>query len=410
MVVNLTCFLGLTPLYPQVARDLGLQADGLGVLIGVPVIVAGVLQLPTGVAVDALGSRIFMVCGLLLVSSSQVFRWMSVDPTYFAAGQVALGLSIPFFSSAAVTAVANAYVGAGRSEALGYVFSGANLGQISGFLLVGFLGQFIAWRSISLGLAVIPLMMLPLVFRMPEASRLQATASVGRRLLGAVVFLGRGRVAGLVAIQSLALGAGSAAAYLLPFALNSQAIGPGVIGLLLLPYLVGALLVAPAAGRIADRVGPGWPLLAGLLLGTAGAAMYAAIGTSYIGIAVCFLAIGAAIGVVMSLIPAEVVDLAERSGTTGPGAALGGLRLGYGIGPALAPPLVGAVFIRAGLYAAFVSVAVVFLAALLLCAFAVRRSRSDRPQPQSAERPVEADRLPRGAAPPVAAIDESSRQ
>jgi predicted MFS family arabinose efflux permease len=366
-IVNLTCFLGLTPLYPQVAQDLGLDAAGLGILIGMPVVVSAAFQLPTGVAVDALGARAFMLGGLLLVSASQLLRWLSTDVDVFAAGQVALGLSLPLFSSAALTAVANVYVGSRRGQALGFVFSAVNLGQITGYLLVGFLAQFMTWRSISLALASLPLFLIPMTIWMPDSVRLQTPRSRLQRVTDAIVFLSGGNVAGLALIQLLAIGSASAATYLLPFALHRKGVATGLIGLLLLPYLVGALVAAPLAGRIAARVGNLWPLSLGLVLGLGGAAGLAAFGAASLAVAPCFFVMGICSGIVMAVIPNEVVSIAERSGKTGLGSALGGLRLAYGIGPAIGPPLAGAVFINRSLEDAYLTIAVVLSVAFVLC-------------------------------------------
>jgi predicted MFS family arabinose efflux permease len=367
----LFCLVALTPLYPDVARDLGLSAEAFGILVGASTFVSAILQLPTGAAVDQVGSRLFMAVGLLLVSLSQVLRWMATDPMIFAASQVALGMSLPFFMSANLAAVANAYFGAGRAEAIGYVISGANFGQIAGLVMVGILGEFFAWRSISLGLAFVPLAMLPFVVKMPEAPRTTPAASLGRRLADALGFLVQARPASLAVVAALTLGAGAASSYLLPFVLRRQGIGSGLTGLLLLPFVIGALIGPPTVGRIADRLGAGLPLRMALMIGTISATAFAVIGPSPLAIAICFFAMGVSVGGVTSLVPSQIVDLADKRGTIGAGSALGGVRLAQHVGAALGPPLTGAIFIHVGVTFALLGVAGALLVGLLVSMAAI---------------------------------------
>src|SRR6202022_4191506 len=45
-MVNVFCMTSLTPLFPDVARDLGLGPDGLGLLMGISPLVSVLFQLP----------------------------------------------------------------------------------------------------------------------------------------------------------------------------------------------------------------------------------------------------------------------------------------------------------------------------------------------------------------------------
>ncbi len=72
--VTLACFLGLTPLYPEVGRDLKLSAEGLGAVMGWFLFVAAFLQVLIGVANDYVGARWLLLAGLLTMAASQLVR------------------------------------------------------------------------------------------------------------------------------------------------------------------------------------------------------------------------------------------------------------------------------------------------------------------------------------------------
>src|SRR5260221_12301209 len=74
--VNVFCIASLSPLYPDVARDLGMGADGLGLLMGISPLVSVLFQLPVGIAVDRFGARPAIALGLAFVTLAQLVRWL----------------------------------------------------------------------------------------------------------------------------------------------------------------------------------------------------------------------------------------------------------------------------------------------------------------------------------------------
>src|SRR5437588_62635 len=64
--LNFLAFSGLTPLFPEVARDLGLGVDTLGLYFAVSAAVSAVLQIPVGVVADRVGRRAVLPLFLLL--------------------------------------------------------------------------------------------------------------------------------------------------------------------------------------------------------------------------------------------------------------------------------------------------------------------------------------------------------
>ena len=43
---------GITPVHPDIARDLGFKADAFGAVLGIATVVAGTLQIPIGLLAD----------------------------------------------------------------------------------------------------------------------------------------------------------------------------------------------------------------------------------------------------------------------------------------------------------------------------------------------------------------------
>jgi len=168
LFANFVALLGLTPLYPVVARDLGLGPDGFGLYLAIPGALNVGLQIPIGVVADRVGRRPVMMIGLAFMLGGQVLRSQATNGVIFGLGQVLTGLCGPFIVAAAYAVVADAYRLHGRAQALGALQVAINLGQGVGFLLAGAFSPLIGWRGYSLAVATLPLLLLPLIARMPE--------------------------------------------------------------------------------------------------------------------------------------------------------------------------------------------------------------------------------------------------
>ncbi len=378
--LNFLAFSGLTPLFPEVARDLGLGVDSLGLYFSVSAGVAAVLQIPVGVLADRFGRRPVLAAGLLFMTAGQLLRWQASSPLIFGAGQFAIGACSPLIVAAGFAAVADAYARAGRAEAMGIVSAAISLGQVTGFLVAGLVAQFVGWRGFSLGVAVLPLFLLLPTLTMPEPPRHGADVALGRALLRALRFLAQPRAAGLALVAALALGAGFSAGYLLPFVARGFGYGQAATSLLLIPYVLGSVVGSPLVGRGADRAGITGLLVACLATGALALAAFGLLPFSLPAVPVCFVLIGGGSGAALSLASTAIVQVAGRSGA-GSGAALGGLRVGQQLGPALGPALAGVTFAHAGKAPAFL-----LLAALLVTAAAVALPATRLPPtPESAE-------------------------
>src|SRR5919202_4068126 len=108
------CLLFLTPIYPEIARDLRLRPDSLSLLLSIAPALSVLMNVPVGVLADRLGRRPLLLTGAFLLVAAQLLVWAAATPVPFAGSRVVLGLAIPFVASAAYAAVAGAYAAAGR--------------------------------------------------------------------------------------------------------------------------------------------------------------------------------------------------------------------------------------------------------------------------------------------------------
>jgi MFS family permease len=354
--VNFLSYLGLTPLYAEVARDLHLSAAGFGEFFLVQGLINVVLQVPVGVLADRYGRRPIMLIGLGFMLAGQLLRWQSFNGAVFLAGQICIGFCGPFIVSASYALIADAYT-VGRARALGILQASINVGQGAGFLLAGLLSPWLGWRGFSLCVALLPVLLLPLTATQPELKGAVRTGSIGQSIVAALRFLAIPAATSLAVVAALNLGAGVGATYLLPFLVERHQGTPSLTSLLLIPYLVGSIAGGPLVGSWADRVGVRIPALASLAIAIAGLLGFAFLSYSILTVSVCLALVGGAVSAVLTLTAESVIDLARRRGT-GAGAALGGIRIGQGLGPALAPAAAGFFFDTSGPTLAYVTMAV----------------------------------------------------
>ena len=358
------CWAGLTPLYPDIAAALGVRADLLGAMVGLGAAISIACQLPVGVLIDRLGSRPFLTAGLGLMAAATVIRGVSPTSASFALAQALMGLAIPFYAGGSITAVAAAYSAARRGGPLGYIQSGTSLGQVVAFLVVGALAPLATWRQVSVGMALLPLAVVWLALTVPDPIPRRRRSLIAGTV-ESLRFLRRPGPAAIALVAAGALTAGSAALYVLPFALRGESLDARAASLLLLPYLLGAVVGAPLAGRAADRFGYRLTLAVLLPLGAAAAWTVALSGPRPELVVPTYLALGVA---AMS-IPALAAGLAARWAEVGgvaTGAALGGVRLAQSTGPALGPTVGGLVYVHAGMSATLAVTGLAFAAATLI--------------------------------------------
>ena len=368
------CFFNLTPLYPQVAQDLSLDAGSLGTLVGIGGIVALLVQVPAGSGGDRWGRRPFFGLAMLLLIASQLARWQATLPAMLLASQVLGGAAqgTATVNAWALVADATSTHGSGKGQAFGILNAALALGLVAGYLIAGGIGSLIGWQSMSLLLALFPLLALPALVWVPSRG---AAAAVDRPALGTVLrsVADKQRLA-LAVMAGLTLGAGQGALYLLPFGLQQRDLGPFTAALLLVPYVVGSVIAGPLAGRLTDRVGTR-PVLVGLLA-LGGVATVALVwgASSTLSLIVCFTLVGASVNGALPLMAVRAVELGDTSGV-GRGSIIAGLRMGQSSGTFLGPAIAGSMLAHAGLTAAWLAQACFLVASLAIYEGTAREPR-----------------------------------
>src|SRR5215469_14414092 len=73
--------LAVPPLILPIRDELGLSATGIGILTGLPVAMFALAALPGSLLIARLGSRLALLCGLLLVAIGGALRGAAWDAT-----------------------------------------------------------------------------------------------------------------------------------------------------------------------------------------------------------------------------------------------------------------------------------------------------------------------------------------
>jgi MFS family permease len=367
----------ITPVAPAIAADLHLGPGQFGLAVGAALLVAGLLQIPLGVAADRFGRARFLCLGAATLVASVLLCAHSRWVPEFVASQLLLGASSPMVAASATAIVSEAFSVERRTRALGLLQAAVNLGQLTGLVAAGTLAALFGWRTAILALVAVPALLLWPAFRVPEPPRRAPTRSPAGEVLLALKFIVAPSQAPLTAVAALSMSTGIGALYLLPFVARAQGLGPQATGLLLVPFMIGAVLGAPSVGALADRIGFLPPLVGSLLVAAGSLAAFALAGSVLPAGAVCFGLAGAGTSAASTLVLSSFAGRLGRRRSAGMGAGLGGIRLAQQGLASLAPALAGFVFAARGPAPAFGALAGGLLVAVALAlAGTLRPSRT----------------------------------
>ncbi|HET7014674.1 MAG TPA: MFS transporter [Streptosporangiaceae bacterium] len=357
----------------------------------------------TGAALgDQFGRRRMYCVGLAIFTGASAAAALSPSIGILIAARVIQGAGAAMVLPLTLTLVSAAFPPEKRSGAIGIWGAIGGLSAASGPVLGGAVTQSINWHwifwiNVPVGLALIPLSAALLTESFGRRAQLDLAglALAGAGLFGLTWGLVRGNtvgwtsgevigalLAGLVLLAgfcwweqratepmlSLALfrrvefGAASAVSFFMygsvfgtlflitQFLQSAQHYSPLQAGIRLLPWSAAAMVVAPVAGKLADRYGNRPFMIAGMLLLTAGFGWIAAIARADLGYGqlwVPLLFAGVGLALVLPTASAEVMssvpmsDAGVASGTSGALRQLGGV---FGVA------LLAAVFARPGVY------------------------------------------------------------
>jgi MFS family permease len=303
--------------FPAIAAAFGAPPERMRWIIICYVFTYAVMSFVGGAAADRLGHTSVLLAGLAV--SLAGFIVVGVAPTF---GGILAGRAVQGFGGGLVygTAPALATAGAGAAERgrrLGFLGAAIGLGFALGPLPAGMLVEAFGWRAVFH--VRVPLMLAALAWALagPRAPRIAAGRPVlaGRDLL-------RGPVLRACALNFVANAAIFAIWLLAPFYLiTARGLSASVGGALFMLTPLGTALAAPAAGRLADAIGPTVPVLAGLGLEMLGLLLLASAdaATPLTLVALALLAAGLGLGAFQVPNQASVMAAfpADRQGAAG---------------------------------------------------------------------------------------------
>jgi DHA2 family methylenomycin A resistance protein-like MFS transporter len=385
---------------PAIQRDIGGTVAGLQWVIDAYTLALAAVMLTAGSAADRLGAKKVFLAGLAGFAAGSAGCAAAPDLGVLIAARTVQGLGASALLPCSLALIVHQFHDAGpRARALGVWGGMGSLGVALGPVLGGGLIAAVGWRSIFLvNIPVCALTGWLLVRHVPESPPDPSRRAdlpgllLGVAALGAITggFIEAGQQGWLAPVPGALIAAGIAAGAcfvlaerrqagpMLPLRLFrarpfSAATGVGVLfnlcvygtlicvslylqqsrgesaiatGLLILPMSVAIGIGSTASGWVTARLGPRPPMVAGLILGAAGAALLSAMGASTpLGVLVAGTVVLGLCSLAMPAMTAVVVGSAGRGHA---GVASGVLNAARQAGGALGVALLGALLAGRG--------------------------------------------------------------
>lgn len=153
----------LFPIFPAMARDLGLSLGDLAVLVGIVSFPAAVINLFGGILADRVGKKLVIAVSLLiyglggLVAGGAVTFMADPYPVILAGRFLqGVGSATPMFLTVAL--VGDIFHSIERSKAVGFLETANGLGKVSSPILGALVGFFLSWKAIFF---IYPLVTIP---------------------------------------------------------------------------------------------------------------------------------------------------------------------------------------------------------------------------------------------------------
>jgi EmrB/QacA subfamily drug resistance transporter len=382
---------------PSIQRDLGASLSALEWTVNGYTLSFAVLLATGGRLGDIFGRRLTFMIGVVIFAGSSATAGLAPDTTALVASRVLQGVGAALMMPATLSIVTDAFPPEERGKAMGTWAGVSALALAVGPVLGGFLTEHVSWRAIFyLNIPVAVGAVLAALFAVRESR----DTTVGRKVdyLGVVTLTAALTALVLALVEGNAWGWGSPAivgllvaaaaglaafvavelrvkAPMVEFHLLSDRnfLGAVVVALIVsfamlgvffflalymqnilgysaleagirfLPSTLMIVVVAPIAGRLADRVGPRWLIAAGLTIVAASLYIFSgiAVDSSYGALLPGFMLLGIGIALTMSPMTSAAMNAVpvEKAGI-----ASGVLSMFRMIGGSLGVAVTGAIF------------------------------------------------------------------
>lgn len=382
---------------PSIQRDLGTSISGLEWIVNGYTLSFAVLLAVGGRMGDIFGRRKMFVFGVIVFTLASTTAGFAPNNFALVASRVIQGMGAAFMMPGTLSIITDVFPPAERGKAIGTWAGVSALALAIGPVLGGFLTEQVSWRAIFyINLPVGVIAVLAALFIVRESR----DTTVGRQvdvlgvgvltasLTAFVLALIEGNSWGWDSTAIIALFAGAIVAMIAFVAIERRVAAPiiefslfksrnfigsvivafiitfammGVFfflalymqnilgytaleaGVRFLPTTLVIMVTAPLAGRLADRIGPRWPIVAGMSLISLSLYLFSTIevGTTFSGLWVSFVLLGFGIGLTMSPMSTAAMNAVSK---TKAGVASGVLSMFRMVGGTFGVAALGALF------------------------------------------------------------------
>jgi len=349
---------------PSIQSDLGASIQGLEWTVNGYTLSFAVLLATGGRLGDIFGRRRMFLGGVILFTIASATAGLAPDTTSLVLSRVVQGVGAAFMMPGTLSIITDAFPAHERGKAIGTWAGVSALALAIGPVVGGFLVEHVSWRAIFYmnlpvgagavfaalfavresrdetvgrdvdlpGVALLTAGLTALVLALVEGNSWGwGSAEIVAMLVGSVVllaafvmvelrihapmvefslfasrnFIGAVTVAFIVSFAMLGM-----FFFLTLYMQNILGFTPLEAGLRFLPTTLVIMVVAPLSGRLADRIGPRWPITIGLSLVTLALADFTTIdlGTTFADLWVPFVLMGIGIAMTMSPMSAAAMN------------------------------------------------------------------------------------------------------
>ncbi len=382
---------------PSIQKDLGASISGLEWTINGYTLSFAVLLATGGRLGDIFGRRRLFLTGVVIFAGSSATAGLAPDETALVVSRVVQGVGAALMMPGTLSIITDAFPASERGKAMGMWAGVSALALAIGPVLGGFLTEHVTWRAIfyiNIPVAIGAVIATSFAVRESRDSSVGrdvdypgvAVLTVGLTALVLALVEGNGwgwgstQVIGLIVLAAVALPAfvwverrvkapvvqfemlsdrnflaAVVVALIITFAMMGvffflalymqDILGytPLEAGVRFLPSTLMIVAVAPVAGRLSDRIGPRWLIVAGLLLVAASLFSFSgiAVDSTYLDLLPGFVLLGLGIAMTMSPMTSTAMNAVPVQKA---GIASGVLSMFRMVGGSLGIAVTGAIF------------------------------------------------------------------